>query len=368
MIISPGKMAKYVVAGIVVLFLATSTWFTTSEGYSYYVQNTATGNTEIISEVGFHLKLPFATKVSPYKQVVTIDMTEGDAKNFTRNLDPVQVQYADTYGGTVPATFRFRLPTDPVAFRKLHKDFRGYDNLVDGLLVQNARNTAVVTATQYTGEEFFQGGVNAYKIRLEDQLRNGLYVTKREQVKIKDTGYASVSSENADPNKVEIIERIVTKNVVQLDSEGQPKRQENPLAVYGIQVTQVTIGRPIAAPGLETLLESKRQSVGRKITAQQNISTNRTEAEAAKQEREIAKQRDIQDAQRIKELAIIAQQQEVAVERQRALKELVQQQKQKDVAVIQKEKELAIAEANRDIQKAEPPPPSLKVKRSWQKV
>ena len=36
-----------------------------------------------------------------------------------------------------------------------------YDQLILAyLLVKNARNVTVITATQYTGEEFFQGGLN----------------------------------------------------------------------------------------------------------------------------------------------------------------------------------------------------------------
>jgi hypothetical protein len=343
---------KYAVASAVVLFLALSTWFTTSEGYLYYVQNKLTGSTTVYSEPGVHLKMPLFTNIYEYKRVATIDMTMEDG-NFTRNLGAINVGFADTYTGTVPATFRYRLPVDEANFRKLHQDFRSFDNLVDTLLVNNSRNVAVVTATQYTGEEFIQGGVNAYKAQMEDQLSNGLYVTKRQQVEVTESGYADVSSTNSNPNLVQNEVRLVMKNVIVIDNaSGQPRRLENPMAEYGIQVTQVTIGKPTADSQLESLLDRKRQSVGEKITAQQEIDTNRVKAEAAKQEREIDKQKAIQDAQKEKELATIQGQQRVEVERQQALQELVKQQKEKDVAVIQKEKELAIAEANRGIQEA----------------
>ena len=36
----------------------------------------------------------------------------------------------------------------------------------------------VITATQYTGEEFFQGGLNQFKTQLADQLQNGIYLTE----------------------------------------------------------------------------------------------------------------------------------------------------------------------------------------------
>jgi uncharacterized membrane protein YqiK len=129
-------------------------------------------------------------------------------------------------------------------------------------------------------------------------------------------------------------------------------RLENPMAQYGIQVSQVTIGKPEPDNALNTLLTEKRKLVGQKISAQQQIETNIVEAEAAKQEREISKQRAIQDAQKEKELAIIAEQQLTDVERQRALKETVQREKEKALAVIEKQKELEIAQANRGIQEA----------------
>lgn len=353
-IIDSGKLSvKRLVAGAAALWLGTSTWFTTSEGYIYYVQNKLTGSTSVYSEPGIHAQLPFFTNIYEYKRVATIDMSGEYASEFTRDLDPIGVTFADTYGGTIPVTFRYRLPVDEVNFRKLHQEFRSYDNLVDSLLVNNSRNIAVVTATQYTGEEFIQGGVNAYKAQMEDQLRNGLYVTKREQVEVRDSNYAPVSSANADVHKVEESTRLVVKNVIQLDPKsGQPMRLENPLAQYGIQVSQVTIGKPEPDNALNTLLVEKRHLVGQKISAQQQIETNMVQAEAAKQEREIEKQRAIQDAQKQKELAIIAEQQQTDVERQRAQKETVQREKEKSLAVIEKQKELEIAQANRGIQEA----------------
>lgn len=347
------KGAKWGAGALAGLTVALTTWFTTSEGYIYYVQNKLTGATEVYSEPGIHFKMPFFTNIYEYKRVATIDMSGDSAGDFTRDGEPISVTFADTFGGDVPMSFRYRLPTDEAHFRKLHQEFRSFENLVDSLLVNNSRNVAVVTATQYTGEEFIQGGVNAYKAQMEDQLRNGLYVTKREQVEVTDTTYAAVSSTNSDVNKVEETTRLVMKNVIQIDPKtGQALRLENPMAQYGIEVSQVTIGKPTPDTQLNNLLKNKRDLSGKKIAAEQQIETNQAEAEAAKQEREIEKQRAIQDAQKEKELAIIAGQQQTEVERQRAQMETVQREKEKALAVIDKQRELEIAQANRAIQQA----------------
>ena len=345
-------------ATLVLLFFVVGlgSFFTTDAGKIYTVQDTVFGSLRVITKPGVHLKVPLGfTIIEEYKQVATIGTVAKGEKNppkFTRNMPLVNVQFADTYTGNIPVTFRFKLPLDPKKIRHMHNEFRSFDNLVDSLLVRNAKNVTVVTATQYTGEEFFQGGVNSYKTRLEDQLRNGLYETQREQVLQKTTGMAAVSSEQSDGNKQEEQTRLVWKNVIQEGANGQKLRLANPLALYGVTVTQVTIDKPEPDARLETLLDEKRKLVGKRISAVQQIETAKAEARAAQQTVEIEKRREIQIAQKVKDLAVIAGQKLVEVEQQQARLELVKQQKEKDVAIIQKKKEQEIALANRGIQKA----------------
>jgi hypothetical protein len=272
-----------------------------------------------------------------------------DVGSFTRQQPATEVAFADTYTGDIAATFRFRLPTNEDQMLALHGEFRGFDNMVDALLVRNAIDVTNVTATQYTGEEFFQGGVNRYKVQLADQLKNGLYETRRQQVIIDDTEIAAVSPDNSDANSLQEIKRKVWKNIVLTDSMGEPLRQENP---FGVDVTQVTLGKAWASQELDNLLDDKRERIGRRIAAIEQLATADAEANAVQQEEEIETVRQTQIAQRTKDLAVIEQQQAVAVAREVATRQRVEQEKTRDLAVIDKERELAVAVANRDIQAA----------------
>lgn len=353
-----GKIVFGVFAAIMLMLVGFGTWFTTDGGYNYVVQNTWSGTYRVITEPGTHTKLPFFTRITEYKQAATINFSgvEGvvaeDDGNFTRKEGAVNVTFADTYTGDIPATFRFRLPRGEQEMLKIHEEFRTFDNMVDALLTKNSRDVVVVTATQYTGEEFFQGGVNQYKAQLADQLRNGLYQTRREQVVIEDVSLAAVSSENTDANRLEAQERKVWKNVIQEDQDGNPLRLENPMAEYGVTATQVTIGKSEPSPRLDTLLENKRDLVAKRIAAVEKLATAEAEAKAVQQEEEIEKRRQIQIANRQKELAVIAQKQEVEVAREEAKKQTVVRERDKALAVIEKQRELEIAQANRGIQEA----------------
>lgn len=356
----PLKSWLILIGSSILLILAylffSNAWFQTHAGYTYVYQNNISGKLYVYTEPSVQFRMPIFSKVERYKQVMTVAFNAGQKtgrnSGFTASQPPINVRFADTYTGKIPTTFRFKLSGNTDKILQMHKEFRNFNNLTDALLVKNARNVTIITATQYTGEEFFQGGLNQFKTQLEDQLRRGIYVTERKQVEIEQMDLAPVGSEQTNSNKLQRTKQIVWKTVPIYDSNGQLKRQANPLDQYGIQVTQVTVGDPVPEQLLNKLLADKKALVAERIKTIQEQETAKAQAKTEQLKKEIQRTRAVQDAQRAKELAVIAQQKEVEIARQVAIRELVEKNKQKDVAVVQKAKELAIAKANQGIQQA----------------
>ena len=121
---------------------------------------------------------------------------------------------------------------------------------------------------------------------------------------------------------------------------------------YGIEVTQVLLSDPEPEQALKVLLVDKKRLVALRIKAVQEQETFKAQAKTEQLKKEIQRTREVQDAQRIKELAVIAQQKEVEVAKQVAEREVIEQNKLAGIAHIQKDKELQIAKSNFDIQKA----------------
>ncbi|GAL28733.1 hypothetical protein JCM19239_6151 [Vibrio variabilis] len=160
------KAMVYALPILAVGLTVNSSVLMTDAGYSYVHQNNLTGELDVFTEPGIHFRMPFLSKITKYDQVITVSFGNSIEENLYQRLqaqDPVQVRFADTYIGQIPVTFRFKLSNDPEAMKKMHREFRNNSNLIDALLVKNARNVTVITATQYTGEEFFQGGLNQFK-------------------------------------------------------------------------------------------------------------------------------------------------------------------------------------------------------------
>lgn len=344
-------LGTLLVLALVAVFF-TNSWFQTNAGYTYVYQNNFTGQLSVYTEPGVHFRVPHFSKVSEYKQVMTVDFGAETHEEVTAQKPVVNVRFADTYTGTIPAAFRFKLSSDPDKIIQMHREFRTFANLVESMLVKNARNVTVITATQYTGEEFFQGGLNQFKAKLEDQLRDGVYETERRQVEVEQIDLAPVGLEQSDSRKLQRSRQLVWKTVPIMGNDGKPLRQRNPLDQYGIQVTQVTVGDPEPENQLHKLLSDKKALVAERIKTIQEQETAKAQAKTEQLKKEIERTKAVQDVQRAKELAVIKETQAVEVAKQIAEKELVEIQKQKDIALVQKQKELEMAKANLEIQRA----------------
>jgi regulator of protease activity HflC (stomatin/prohibitin superfamily) len=127
------KFAALIIIGLLAFLFINRGYFQTEAGFTYHYQNTVTGAVEVYTEPGVHFRLPWFSKVTRYKQVVTISFG-----STTKIGDAVIVRFADTYTGQIPATFRYKLPLDPDKIGKIHRDFRSSENLAGALLVKTS--------------------------------------------------------------------------------------------------------------------------------------------------------------------------------------------------------------------------------------
>ena len=151
------KGLKAAVFGIPLLALGltiNSSVLMTDAGYSYVHQNNLTGELDVFTEPGIHFRMPFLSKITKYDQLITVSFGNNKGEDFYQRLDAVQVRFADTYIGQIPVTFRFKLSNDPTAIKKMHREFRNNNNLIDALLVKNARNLTVITALNIRVKNF----------------------------------------------------------------------------------------------------------------------------------------------------------------------------------------------------------------------
>lgn len=333
-----------------ILITAKASLFTINAGQNA-IERTPGGSLIPHMKPGIKFKTPFLSEVEFYDEVTTITYDlEQNGRGSSKN-PPYTITFADTYSGQVKGSLRVELPKDPDKLVELHKAFKTYDNFVENGAKKFTNELLAYTANQFTGESFMQGGQNEYKNRLEDQARNGLYLTKRTQMSVERQA-GIVDKEHDNPSKTSDSEAVIYQNVIQIDENGKSLRQENSMAQYGVIVTQVTIDGFIPQVDLEAFMTNKKEMVRKRARLVEDQENERQQAITAKlkgdRERVEAKQIMLME----KDKAEITLDKEVQVAKLQADKEKVERQKLSDLAIIDKKKELQIATANEDIQKA----------------
>lgn len=338
------KIGGYSLAGLTGIIMFSSGYFKVEDGMFAVYQNTLTGAKSVVHGPQTSLRLPFFSIDTHYKYSTSLDF---------ENQDAINVRFADTYSSKIPMSARLEIPKNDESILKIHASFRSYDNLVDKLFEKTLKDVAVNTATQYTGEEFFQGALNEFKIALSDQANNGILKTRR--IQIEDNTFVNSSvGVGEDKDKAEIAEKknIVWRTVPQLDKDGKSIRVENPLAQYSVVVTQINIGNPVPEDTLQTLLVKKKELVAKKIEITQRQENAKAEAQTAKLEGETNRIKAEQQRLLEADAEVIKQKKEVELAKLQADQEKIVKEKEAAMAKIDKQKELDIANSNLNIQKA----------------
>ncbi len=348
-----GRIVPAVVGTISAIALVLTMFNSMQMGYTYIYQNSVTGTTKVYHGPDFMIRPPFVSTLTEYKDDTTLSFATDDGDGATSEKPPVKVSFADTYKSSLNINTRMVLPSDDEHMLKVHKSFRSYSNLVNSLYTKTMVDVAVNTATQFTAEEVFQGGLNGLKSAIEDQANNGVYVTKRTKV-LSNAGVTDRTKigDKKTESKLSKKSVYIWKAVPKRDKNGEIVRTSNPLKKYGITVSQVNLAEPVPEPLLENLLSDKKKLVAKKISSIQKQENAKTDIETAKLEGEA--KRVVAEQERLisADAAVIDKKKEVQLAKQDALREIVEKQKIADLAIIDKTRELQVAKANEGIQKA----------------
>lgn len=333
------KIGFFSIAGLIGLVAFFGLWFTVDSGEMIVYQNPATETLEAFTETGFHIAMPFVSDTYSYNKVATVSFVESEGEGSSVN-GPANVRFPDNYTGTVEATFRFELPTDEPTLLKLHKDFRSYKSVVNKLLLRTAIDVMGMAATQFTSEDFFQGGLPKYRADISDFLNNGVPVMEKKQVEIKVAALEEEGSEVGGKTKKR---KQFVEIFVPVMKDGAIVRQDAPLKNYGIRVTQVTMGMTTPAMDLQKLLVRTKEIFAerRAIRAEQENQrqariTTRLTGERAREEAE-------QKALLEKAVAVVGAQKKVELAEQE--KERVLVKKQQLLEAAEKDKSIQLARA-----------------------
>jgi len=271
---------------------------TNDAGWFQVKQAALTGNMSVRQSAGTYFQW-FGT-ITEYKNVTTcgIGSHKGDG---SADIEAVDVIFNDGSKAKISGLIRVKLPTTQEGAISLKREYaNGFDHFIQSGIVPIVNNAIKLSANLRSAQDAYTT-LALFQQAVEDQLRNGIYVTKSDKVsKTTSTG--------------DIEEQRVT--VLVYGADGQPLRTPNRLQQLGCEVLECVIDVPQFDTKVEEMIAKRKDeamktelSKQEAIRAKQDALTAEQQGLAnvakAKYEKEVEKVQEVTTAQKLFEVAAL---------------------------------------------------------------
>jgi SPFH domain / Band 7 family len=307
---------KLIAVGVTAFLLLVGVFMMLGINYNGYrtVVQTPNGTTFVKFTPGPYLM--WFGQSTVYPDFITYDFDKDNNNNESRSLnsDGINVRYQEGGTGTIYGQARFKLPDDEPTMLAMHKSYRSPEGIAYKMIKPIADEVIVLTANLMTSDESYMEKRAQFGEWARDQLVNGKYRTKLQTKEVKEEGTDKT------------VYRAVP--IIALGTDGLPQYQSSDLKSFSVSLTSQQItdfdyeqktldqiqARRTATMAIITAKAEAERAKQDAITAEQQGLRNVT---VAKYEKEVEKERAVVDAQRNKEVAVIAAVQNVDVAEQK---------------------------------------------------
>ena len=308
---APAKALIPLAAIAAVALISRESIFYAEPGYVYHVR-TITGQEHAVSDVGYQFYL--WGRWNAWKRAMTVQSVAGAEEDLayaeiegtetSANMPPLNIMFLDQVDADAEATVRFSIPTDDEGFLQLAHEYRTPANLLRTALMPAFKETLQATASLMSAEEYYSGARTEFNSEFENQMNNGIYLVRREEVyadsprKVKGTANLAQGNEQeeyGDESKVVYEVRKVR------DDSGTPLRKAQKFTSFGISVVDARITN--MTPNnrfVERMQLKQKASADRAIAREQRIQEEEQRLLAiARGEREVAERQAMAKVEQI---------------------------------------------------------------------
>ena len=289
----------FVILAILFLVMARSLFQTNDAGYFQVKQAAITGDMTVRFDAGTYGQ--WFGNISEYKNVATCGIGAHKGEG-SADIEAVDVIFNDGSKAQISALIRVKLPSTVEGAIELKREYaQGYEHFIRSGIVPIVQNAIKLGANLRSAQDAYTT-LALFQQAVEDQLRNGIYVTKSDKVEnVTATG--------------DIEEQRVT--VLVYDDDGQPLRTPNRLQQLGCEVLECVIDVPAFDPKVNEMIAARKDEAMKTelakqsaIRAKQDALTAEEQGKAnvatAKYKQEVVKVEAVTVAQKEYEVAALA--------------------------------------------------------------
>jgi len=256
----------FAVLAIIFLVMARSLFQTNDAGYFQVKQAAITGDMSVRFDAGTYGQW-FGT-ISEYKNVATVGIGTHKGEG-SADIEAVDVIFNDGSKAQISALIRVKLPSTVEGAIELKREYaQGYEHFFRSGIVPIVQNAIKLGANLRSAQDAYTT-LALFQQAVEDQLRNGIYVTKSDKVeKTTATG--------------DIEEQRVT--VLVYGEDGQPLRTPNRLQQLGCEVLECVIDVPAFDPKVNEMIAARKDEAMKTELAKQSAIRAKQDALTAEEQ------------------------------------------------------------------------------------
>lgn len=285
------------VFAVVFIILSFSIFETNQAGYFQVKQAALTGNMSVRLAPGTYFQ--WFGDISEYKNVATVGIGESHRGDGSADIAAVPVIFNDGSKATISGLIRVKLPITSEGAIHLKNEYAGgFNHFIQSGVVPIVNNAIKLAANLRSAQDAYTT-LALFQQAVEDQLRNGIYVTKSDKV--------TLTRSTGDTEEQRITAIVYDKN-------GNPLRMENRLQQLGCEVLECVIDVPAFDQKVEEMISLRKDEAMKTelakqsaIRAQQDAITAEQQGLAnvakAKYEKEVEKVQAVTQAQKEFEVA-----------------------------------------------------------------
>lgn len=287
------------ILAIILLLLAKGIFETNEAGYFQVKQAAFSGKMSVRLNPGTYLQL--FGDISEYKNVATVGIGENHRGDGSADIESVDVIFNDGSKAKISGLIRVKLPTTPESAIHLKNEYsNGFSHFIESGVVPIVNNAIKLSANLRSAQDAYTT-LALFQQAVEDQLRNGIYVTKSDKV--------TITRSTGDTEEQRI-------TAIVYDKDGIPLRMPNRLQQLGCEVLECVIDVPAFDVKVEEMIAKRKDEAMKTelakqeaIRAQQDALTAEQQGLAnvakAKYEKEVEKVQAVTQAQKEYEVAAL---------------------------------------------------------------
>ncbi|MGF6396057.1 SPFH domain-containing protein [Pseudomonas plecoglossicida] len=262
------------VGALAVLF--NGVYFYNEAGQMTHVR-TLFGEEKIVEDVGYATKW-FGRSTAWRRTIGVQSSLQADSADDARSghpsvtLDNLPIVFLGNVDAKAEFSTQFRLPSGD-AFRKIAQEYRTPDNFLQRALLPAVKETLQATASLMSADDYYAGNRSHFGAEFENQLRNGLYLTSRKEIRVQRDNYpAQTAILQSGTDQGSFGDNSATRFIIEKkrDKDGQELRKQQQFRLFGVEVVDARVTHIDPNPQYQQRMVRVQQALAELAVARQN--------------------------------------------------------------------------------------------------